>query len=79
MAATTAGSVFLAVFLVLFPVAVIIVGLVIRAKKKKRRCARPGTPDPNMDSRYLALDIKTMSSDYETMRPCPSAETVYEN
>lgn len=67
--------------------AIVVAIIVIRMKKKKKRRRRkctgsvPRPPNPNNDS-YMALDIKSMSAEYDTLntvRSCSAADTVYEN
>lgn len=71
-------------------VIVIMVAIVLKVKKtkekkttkKKKSCAHsvPRPPSPNSD--YMALDIHSMSAEYDTldkMRRCSAADAVYEN
>lgn len=67
-----------------FVVAIMVAVLILKVKKKrKRRCAGsvPGPPSLNSDF-YMALDIRSMSADYDTLdtvRRCSAADPVYEN
>ncbi|XP_075949520.1 uncharacterized protein LOC142951689 isoform X2 [Anarhichas minor] len=69
-----------------FVVAITVAVLILKVKKKrkrKRRCAGsvPGPPSLNSDF-YMALDIRSMSADYDTLdtvRRCSAADHVYEN
>lgn len=65
-------------------IAVTVTILVIKVKKRKRRrCAdsAPRPPNPNGDI-YMALDIKSMSDEYDTLdtnRRSSAEDTIYEN